>query len=109
MDRRYRPRVATALPVRIWGIDANSRPFMQLATVKNVTDDGVQLYGLRIALKPGVVVDLQYNGIKAEFLVVWAGQHGTRKQGELGLQTLPAQPLLWDSCLDRACEFAGNG
>lgn len=109
MDRRNRPRVVTAFPVRIWGVDANSRPFMQLAMVRNVSDDGVLLYGVKIPLKAGGVVDLQYNGIKAEFVVVWAGRQGTREQGELGLQSLPAQPPLWDACLDRACEFAGKG
>ncbi len=109
MDRRHRPRIATAYPVRIWGIDSNSRPFMQLATVKNVSENGVLLDGVRIPLKPGEVVDLQYNGSKAEFLVVWSGRQGTREQGELGLQSLPAQPVLWDFCLDRACEFAAQG
>lgn len=109
MDRRQQPRIATAFPVRIWGIDANSHPFMQLATVRNVSDTGVLLDGLRVPLKAGGVIDLQYNGMKAEFVVVWAGRQGTREQGELGLQSLPAQPLLWDSCLDRACEFAAQG
>jgi len=82
---------------------------MQLAMVKNVSDNGVLLGGVRIPLKPGGVVDVQYNGAKAEFLVVWAGERGSRKQGELGLQTLPAQPPLWDRCFDRACEFVGKG
>ncbi len=82
---------------------------MQLAIVTNISENGIRLVGIKIPLKAGGVVDLQYNGVKAEFLVVWAGQNGTRKQGELGLQTLPAQPPLWDPCLDRACEFIGKG
>lgn len=82
---------------------------MQLVIVRNVSDSGVLLDGVRIRLKRGEVVDLQYNGKKAEFLVVWVGRHGTRDQGELGLQALPAQPLLWDPCLDQACEFAAQG
>ncbi len=109
MDRRHRARVATAFPVRIWGMDANSRPFMQVAMVRNVSDTGILLDGIRVPLKAGGVVDLQYDGLKAEFLVVWAGRQGTREQGELGLQTLPAQPLLWEACLDRACESAAQG
>jgi hypothetical protein len=109
MDRREQPRITTALPVRIWGVDANCQAFMQLARVKNITDSGALLEGVRCRLKPGEVVDLQYNAMKAEFLVVWAGKPGTRHEGELGLEALPAQPCIWDSYLDRACEFVGKG
>jgi hypothetical protein len=82
---------------------------MQLATVKNISDSGALLEGMRCQLRPGEVVDVQYNGVRAEFMVVWAGQQGGYEQGELGLQTLPAQPSLWDSYLERACEFIGKG
>jgi hypothetical protein len=109
MDRRHRPRVATAFPVRIWGMDANSRPFMQIATVKNLSELGVFLDGVRSPLKPGCVVDVQYDGTHAEYLVVWVGAQGTRQQGELGLEALPAQPFLWELCLDRTCELTANG
>ena len=109
MDRREQFRVTTALPVRIWGVDANSQAFMQLATVKNITESGALLEGVRCRLQPGEVVDLQYNQLKAEFLVVWAGRPGTRSEGELGLQALPSQPCIWDSFLDRASEFVGKG
>jgi len=109
MDRRRLSRINTALPVRIWGVDANCRAFMQIATVTNISDGGALLEGVRSTLKPGEVVDLQYNSVKAEFLVVWAGKQGTRSAGELGLQALPEQPSIWDPFLDRACEFVGKG
>ena len=97
------------MPVRVWGVDANCRPFMQLASVLNISDGGALLDGLRCPLKPGEVVDVQYNNVKAEFLVVWAGKQGTSREGELGLQSLPSQPSIWDGYLDRACEMAGRG
>jgi hypothetical protein len=97
------------LPVRIWGVDASCRPFMQLATVCNISDSGALLEGMRCQLRPGEVVDVQYNGMRAEFMVVWAGKQGSCEHGELGLQTLPSQPSLWDSYLERAYEFMGNG
>jgi len=52
MDRRRESRVDTPLPVRIWGVDSYSRPFMQMVTVGNI---GSQ---------------------KAQFRVVWAGMAG---------------------------------
>ena len=109
MDRRSQPRVNTALPVRIWGVDANCRPFMQLATVKNISEKGALLDGVRAQLKAGEVVDVQYNNQKAEFLVVWIGRQETGDRGEIGLFNLPSQPCLWDPYLDRACELVGEG
>jgi hypothetical protein len=108
MYRNREPRVTTAFPVRIWGLDANSRPFMQMATVTNVSDGGIQLNGVQCRLRAGEVVDVQYEHVKAEYLVVWAGTRGTPGEGELGLQTLPSQPCLWEAYLDQACEFVGQ-
>jgi hypothetical protein len=82
---------------------------MQMARVVNMSDGGVLLEGVRCTLKPGEVVDVQYNSVKAEFLVVWAGKQGTRTEGELGLEALPEQPSIWDPFLNRACEFVGKG
>ena len=107
MDRRRRPRAKTALPVRVWGVDANSRPFTQLATVRNVSDNGVLLNGLRCPLKVGTVVDVQYNGLKAEFLVIWVSNIGL--QAEIGLQRLSAQPCIWDAYVGRAAGLEANG
>jgi len=89
-------------------VDTNCRPFMQMATVTNVSDGGIQLNGVQCRLTPGEVVDVQYNDTKAEFLVVWAGRRGSGCEGELGLQALPSQPCLWEPYLDQACEFVGQ-
>ncbi len=107
MDRRHRPRARTALPVRVWGIDANARPFTQLATVKNVSENGILLNGLSCRLRVGAVVDVQYNGHTAEFLVIWMGKLG--RQVEIGLQRLSAQPCIWDAYVGRAAGLEANG
>lgn len=108
MLRNRQPRVTTAFPVRIWGVDSNCRPFMQMATVTNVSDGGIQLNGVQCRLKAGEVVDVQYDDIKAEYLVIWAGQRNSASEGELGLRALPSQPCLWEAFLDQACEFVGQ-
>ncbi len=100
-------RVRTALPVRVWGVDANSRPFMQLATVRNISDKGILLDGLTCQLRAGALIDVQYNGLKAAFLVVWLGQPGM--PGGIGLQKLPTQPGIWDPYLNRAIGLEANG
>jgi hypothetical protein len=53
------------------------------------------------------VVDVQYNGLKAEFLVIWVSNIGL--QAEIGLQRLSAQPCIWDAYVGRAAGLEANG
>lgn len=109
MDRRRETRVDTALPVRIWGVDTHCRPFMQLATVRNISSLGAVLQNVRAQVKPGDIVDVQYDGVRAEFRVVWAGAPGTIEAGELGIERLPEEPYLWDVDPARCGQVVGNG
>ena len=101
MDNRRELRVETTLPVRIWGVDSYSRPFMQLATVRNISSMGAVLQNVRSKINPGEILDVQYDGQKAQFRVIWAGRPGTLEAGELGLERLPEEPHIWDVDLAR--------
>jgi hypothetical protein len=109
MDRRRETRIDTALPVRIWGVDSHSRPFMQLASVRNISSLGVVLQNVRAHIKPGEILDVQYYGAKAQFRVIWTGRPGTIEAGELGLERLPEEPLIWDVDPTRCGQVVGNG
>jgi len=109
MDRRRSHRVTTYLPVRIWGVDAKSQPFMQLAKVKNISAGGAVIEGLLRQVKPGEVLHVQAGGRTALFRVAWAGKTGLRRDGQIGIEYLPAQPSIWDLDLGACSEFAGKG
>jgi hypothetical protein len=96
MDRRREHRISVDLPVKISGKDANSQPFTQAANLRTVSGRGATLQGVHAQLKPGDVVDLQYQGTKAQFRVVWLGKPGTEMQGEVGVENLSADVQLWD-------------
>jgi hypothetical protein len=96
MDRRRNPRVTVLLPVRVWGVDAHSLPFTQLVTVKNFSASGVVIRGLRRQVNPGETLEVQTGDGKAQFRVVWVGRIGSRRDGEVGLQSLPSEPHIWD-------------
>jgi len=108
MDRRRETRIDTALPVRIWGVDTFCRPFMQLASVRNISSLGAVLQNVRAQVKPGDILDVQYAGMKAQFRVVWAGRP-TIEAGELGLEQLPDEPYLWEIDPARCGQVIGNG
>lgn len=109
MDRRLQPRVPVETPVKIWGIDANSRPFTQPAAVRTISGRGATLQGLKAQLRPGDLIELQYKGKKAQFRVVWLGKVGTEMQGEAGICSLSQDIQLWDIDPARCSAAAGQG
>jgi len=108
MDRRRQPRVFVELPVQIWGMDAHNRPFTQPASLRSISGRGATLQGVTAQLKVGDVVDVQYKGNKGQFRVVWLGQPGTKKQGEVGIESLSKDVLLWDIDPLRCAAGAGQ-
>ncbi|MGA8343361.1 MAG: hypothetical protein WB781_15625 [Candidatus Sulfotelmatobacter sp.] len=96
MDRRRQQRISVELPVKIWGVDVHARPFTQSASLRTISSRGGTLQGVSAQLKPGDVVDLQYQGAKAQFRVVWLGKHGGEMQGEVGIENLSKDVQLWD-------------
>jgi len=109
MDRRSQQRVIVELPVQIWGVDVHARPFFQPASLRTVSGRGATLQGITAQLKPGDVLDLQYQGTKAQFRVVWLGKPGTEMQGEVGVENLSKDVYLWDFDPLRCAATAGRG
>ena len=95
MDRRRSPRVNTQLPARVWGVDVHSLPFIQIATLANISNTGAEVHGMRRQVQPGEIVELQYSGQKAQFRVVWAGVLGSRSEGRIGLEIVASDDVPW--------------
>jgi hypothetical protein len=109
MDRRRNRRVTAFLTVRIWGVDARSLPFTQHAQVKNISDRGAVLQGMIRPVTAGAILHVQHDEDQAQFQVAWVGKQGTRRQGEIGIKSLPSEPSIWDVDLLQCCQVAGKG
>jgi|SRR5690242_12397918 hypothetical protein len=109
MDRRREARVGSAFPVRVWGVDAYDRAFMQVASARNVSEDGALVGGLRCRLRPGEIIEMQYNGRQAQFRVIWVAESYDRQESMVGVKTLPSEPTIWDVNLSRCTDFVGKG
>jgi hypothetical protein len=97
MDRRSQHRISVELPVEIQGTDANALPFNQPASLRTISGRGATLQGIKAQLKSGDVVDLKYQGAKAQFRIVWLGKSGTEMQGKVGVENLSGDVQLWDA------------
>ncbi len=83
------------LPVRIWGMDADGRPFFQTATANNLSSEGIMISHVNHLLKPGEVMGVQYGDKKARFRVVWVADAGLERKIEAGLCLGEDQEIPW--------------
>ena len=109
MDRRRNRRVAVFMTVRIWGVDAKSVAFAQHAQVRNISDRGAVLQGIMRPLRAGSILHVQHDKDQAQFRIVWVGKPGTQRQGEIGIESMPSEPSLWDVNLLQCGQVEGKG
>lgn len=88
------PRVPVDLPVRVWGMTADGRPFNQQARAKNISSAGAMIGGVDNDLRIGDVIGMQFADKKTRCTVVWMHQGATRKN-EVGVKVLANQECPW--------------
>jgi hypothetical protein len=74
--------------VKVSGLDAQGNPFKQTAYASNVSHWGARIDGIMCLRKPGQLLDVQYKGKTAKYVVVWLGKAGTRLHGHIGIKNL---------------------
>lgn len=78
---------------------SDGKPFNQKATTLDITHDGARLEGLP-QLEVGEIVGLQYEQDKARYRVVWVGEVGGKREGQIGLQVVQPGMAQWYKILD---------
>lgn len=95
MDHRPEQRVEAQIIVRVWGMDAEGRPFFQNANAGSISAEGALLSGIRHPLKVGDVIGIQHNEKKARFKVVWVKDAALPRTIEAGVQLMSNQRSPW--------------
>lgn len=95
MDKRPESRLSADIPVRVWGMDADGRPFFQSATASNLSSEGAQLSRVHHALREGEIIGIQYAERKARFKVIWVKEQGMPDRVEAGVKIMAGQIAPW--------------
>jgi PilZ domain-containing protein len=102
MEKRPESRVAADIPVRIWGMDSDGKPFFQNAMATNLSSEGALLSRIHHSIRQGEIIGIQYGDKKGRFEVKWVKAVGVPKTFEAGVQLLAGQAIPW-------AEVAGKG
>lgn len=95
MEKRPETRITTDIPVRVWGMDSDGKPFFQNAIASNLSSEGALLAKLHHTLKQGEIIGIQYGDKKARFQLKWIKAVGAPKKFEAGVQILAGQTVPW--------------
>ncbi len=96
MLRRKHVRTVMVLTVRVAGRDSQNKRFDALTHTLDIAVDGARVGGLfNTALRKGDVVEVRRNHRKARFRVAWVGEAGTRREGQIGIQSIDAPAGFW--------------
>jgi hypothetical protein len=83
-----------------------ARPFAELVRVRNVSNRGAVLIGVRSKVQTGEVLDVQHGAARAQFRIVWMSL-----SGEAGIQALAMEPSVFSMGIGfpRVFEMVGTG
>ena len=95
-------RVKAVLPVRVWGADAAGKEFVAMAHTLDVSRAGARIAGVKVAMRVGDTVGLQYRNVSGRFRVTWVAVKD--KEPHLGLQSLQPEKEFWRMALPRSAD-----
>jgi hypothetical protein len=98
-EHQTEPRLTIDLPVRIWGMSADGRPFSQHARAQNISSEGALISGVENELKVGDVVGIQCEEKKTRCTVIWVMNTGPVKKNQIGVKMVSDQEAPWKAYL----------
>jgi hypothetical protein len=88
-------RQTVDIPVRIWGMSVQGRPFSQHVRAQNISSEGALLNDVESELKVGDVIGVQCENKKARCTVIWAMNTGSLKRNQVGIRLVTDQECPW--------------
>lgn len=86
MGHRREERIPLRLPATVWGTDNAGKPFVERAHTLDISSMGARLEGLSHPVLPGAVLGVQHGAAAARFQVLWVGEPGSTRAGQVGVR-----------------------
>lgn len=95
MEYRFNVRLQRSVKVKVRGVDASGRPFVQTAYTLNISPKGACLNGLECLQGRGQVIEISRWWRRARYRVVWTGDVGTAYMGQVGVFCIDQGRNVW--------------
>ena len=94
---RQKKRLHVALPIRVTYWDDAQKPCLEIACTYDISEHGARVTGLRYVKEAGEVIAIERGKNKAFCRVVWVGKPDSEVQGQIGLQCVESDRILWET------------
>lgn len=94
---RFDKRIHVALPIRVTYWDAQNRPKLEMACTYDISPHGARVVGLRSVKQAGDIVALERGRMRVFCRVAWIGEDNSELKGQIGLQCVESDKLMWES------------
>ena len=96
-SERQNKRLHVALPIRVTYWDDAQKPCLEIACTYDISEHGARVTGLRNVKEAGEVIAIERGKSKAFCRVVWVGEPNSELQGQIGLQCVESDRILWEA------------
>jgi PilZ domain len=96
-SERQNKRLHVALPIRVTYWDNAQKPCLEIACTYDISEHGARVTGLRCVKEAGEVIAIERGKNKAFCRVVWVGEPNSELQGQIGLQCVESDRILWEA------------
>lgn len=88
MGHRREERIPLQVSALVSGLDRGGRAFTQKAKTLDISNGGARITGISFELDPDSVLSIEFGNRTARFQVLWVGESGTEREGEVGLKCI---------------------
>lgn len=90
-------RIHVALPVRVTYWDSENKPCLDMACTYDISAHGARVTGLRYVKQAGEIIAVERGRNKAYCRVAWIGEPDTSLHGQIGIQCVESDRVMWDA------------
>ena len=99
MTLKLEKRIQIALPVRIAVWSEGTKPVFHMGCTYDISLKGARLTGFKGVTAVGDILLLERAKNKALYRVMWVGKPGSPQQGQIGVQCIEPEKLIWEANL----------
>jgi hypothetical protein len=90
-------RIHVALPIRVTYWDSESKPCLEMACTYDISPHGARVTGLRCVKGEGEIIAIERGRNKAFCRVVWVGEPNSELRGQIGIQCVESDRMMWEA------------
>ena len=90
-------RIHVALPIRVTYWDSKHKPCLEMACTYDISSRGARITGLRCVKATGEIVAVERGRNRAFCRVIWVGEANSELHGQVGIQCVESERLMWET------------